>query len=146
MKEKSDVFLIGLGSKLGSEVRTAKEIAKRFNKKTEDVLKNGVTKLFSLSKEEDIIDFTFWLVIDLLEKTKIDLGEIRGVFGSNNNTAKFLMPSFTACVANELGLQNVICDQIGLGCSGGLQALRNAYNQAIVDAIDGKFGYYLVVA
>ena len=39
MKEKSDVFLIGLGSKLGSEVRTAKEIAKRFNKKTEDVLK-----------------------------------------------------------------------------------------------------------
>ena len=105
-----------------------------------------MTKLFSLSKEEDIIDFTFWLVIDLLEKTKIDLGEIRGVFGSNNNTAKFLMPSFTACVANELGLQNVICDQIGLGCSGGLQALRNAYNQAIVDAIDGKFGYYLVVA
>ena len=56
------------------------------------------------------------------------------------------MPSFTACVANELGLQSVICDQIGLGCSGGLQALRNAYNQAIVDAIDGKFGYYLVVA
>lgn len=146
MKEKPDVFLIGLGSKLGSEVRTAEEIAEKFSKKTEAVLRNGVTKLFSLSKEEDLIDFTSRLVIDLLQKTKIELSEIRGVFGSNNTTAKFLMPSFIACVANELGLRNVICDPIGLGCSGGLQALRSAYNQAIVDSIDGKFGYYLVVA
>ena len=42
-------------------------------------------------------------------------------------------------------LKNIICDHIGLGCSGGLQALRNAYNQAIVDYTAGKIGYYLVI-
>lgn|SRR3989338_442790 len=145
MESNFKISLIGLNSGHGHEVKNAEEIANKFSKKSEDVFRNGVTKLYFLSKQENLIDFTSQITSDLLQKLGIDLSKIKGVFGSNNQTADFLIPAFTACVSNKLGLRNVICDQVGLGCSGGLQALRNAYNQAVVDSMNGILGYYLVV-
>lgn len=139
------ISIIGLDSKIGSDVKTAELISGYFNKKPEDVTKNGVTKLCYLLKNEDILKFAWRTAEDLIVKSEIDRLKIRGVFGSSNYTAKFLIPSFTACCAKELRLKNVVCDQIGLGCAGGLQALRNCHNQAVVDFIEGKIGYYLVV-
>jgi 3-oxoacyl-[acyl-carrier-protein] synthase-3 len=36
-------------------------------------------------------------------------------------------------------------DHVGIGCCGGLQAMRNAHNQLVVDALHGRTGHALVV-
>lgn len=145
MNPRFKISLIALNTKLGSQERTAAQIAGKFNVDAEKITKNGITKLYSLSEQEDLVNFTSQVGIELLHKSEIDLLKIKGIFGSNNLTARLLMPSFTACVANRLGLRNICCDHVGLGCSGGLQALKIAYNQAVIDYLVGEIGYYLVV-
>lgn len=140
----SKVFIIGLSCQLGSKVTTVEEIAKRFGTTAEEVQrKSGITKLYSLDEHEDIVDMTVACAKRVLDHNNIRLDQVNGIFGSSNPTTATLMPTFTVQVASQLGLKNVIADQIGIGCCGGLQALRNAYNQLMIDK---KWGYYLVVA
>lgn len=145
MNPEFKISLIGINTKLGSQEETSTQIAEKFNVDVEKVTRNGITKLYSLSEKEDLVNLTSQVASDLFQKLKIDLLKIRGIFGSSNLTVKLLMPAFIACVANRLGLRNICCDQVGLGCSGGLQALKIAHNQAVIDYLDGKIGYYLVI-
>jgi 3-oxoacyl-[acyl-carrier-protein] synthase-3 len=72
-------------------------------------------------------------------------GDLRGVFGSSNPTADDLLPTFTAATAAAMGLENILVDNVGIGCCGGLQAIRAAYSQLVVDALRGRTGHALVV-
>lgn len=145
MNPEFKISLIALNTKLGSQEETSVQIAGKFKVAVEKVTRNGITKLYSLSEQEELVDFTFQVGIELLHEAEIDIKEIKGIFGSSNLTAKFLMPTFIACIANRLGLRSIYCDQVGLGCSGGLQALKIAYNQAVIDYLKGEIGYYLVI-
>lgn len=136
-------LIIGLDCKLGSKIITAEEIAERFGKTTAEIeKKSGITKLHLLNETENIIDMTVECAKRILHHKNVSLSQIDGIFGSSNPTMDTLIPSFTAQVTVKLGLKDVITDQIGLGCCGGLQALRNAHNQLLVDQ---KESYYLVV-
>lgn len=141
---KVKISLIGLNSKVGEDMKSADEISINFNKKPESVTINGVTKLYYFSKKEDLVRLACYITEYLIDRLGVDRLKIRGVFGSSTYTSKFLVPSFAVSYAHELGLRNIICDQIGLGCSGGLQALRNCCNQAAIDFMGNKIGYYLV--
>jgi 3-oxoacyl-[acyl-carrier-protein] synthase III len=44
-----------------------------------------------------------------------------------------------------MGLANILVDHVGIGCCGGLQAIRAAYSQLVVDAMRGRIGHALVV-
>jgi len=135
--------IIGLGNQLGSKIVTVEDIAKHFNQTPEEIQeKSGITKLYLLDENEDMVDMTVECAKRVLLHTNIDINQIDGIFGSANPTMDTLIPTFTTQVAVRLGLKNVIADHIGLGCCGGLQALRNARNQLLAD---NKISYYLVV-
>lgn len=136
-------LIIGLTGRLGSKVVTVADIATQFGKTPAEIQKkSGITKLHFLADNEDMIGITVACAKRLLYHNNIRIDQIDGIFGSSNPTMKTLIPTYTLQVAKRLGLKNVIADHIGLGCCGGLQALRNAHNQLLVDH---KISYYLVV-
>lgn len=136
--------IIRLATELGNRRIPMEEIAGRFNRRAEVVTaKNGVTALYAFDESQDVVGVAVRVCERALGNLPKDV--VTGIFGTSNFTGPTLMPSFTATVAHKLGLRNVICDHIGLGCAGGMQALRNAYNQLAVDTFKGKESYYLVV-
>jgi 3-oxoacyl-[acyl-carrier-protein] synthase III len=108
--------------------------------------KTGVTGLCRLAEGESLVDLAQRCAEVVLAHAGVALGEVRGVFGSSNPTGEDLIPTFTATFAQALGLREVIVDHVGIGCCGGLQALRNAHNQLVVDGIEGRASHCLVVA
>ncbi len=145
MKTKKSEFtisIVGIGTELGSEVRTAEELGKRFSLTADDVTsKTGVTQLLFSKITLESLGFRA-----IKKIPQLDLSRVSGIFGSSNPTGTYLMPTPTAAIAAKLGLCPVIVDHIGLGCAGGLQALRNTYNQLAIDTLKNKISYYIVWA
>jgi 3-oxoacyl-[acyl-carrier-protein] synthase III len=56
------------------------------------------------------------------------------------------MPGYASLVATQLGFRNILADQVGMGCGGGLQALRATYDRLVVDAVRGAKSSYLTIA
>lgn len=139
------IKLIGIEYSMGSIKSSASAIANSFNLKEKDVLRNGPLALYKFSSEEEPVSVTAEMVTKLLKRKGVPLSKIDGIFGVNNFTSETIMPSYTVAVAKELGLQNVIADQVGLGCGGIGQVFRAVFNQLRVDTLDGKISYYLVV-
>ncbi len=143
---KAKIRLVALATQLGSRKISGAELAQRFNTTAQAIEKLcGVKQLFHLAPTEDIISMTVEAARKCLDHLDLLPGQINGIFGASNYTTASLMPTFTATVAAELGLTNVIVDQIGIGCGGGLQAMRAAYNQLRVDTQEGKTSCYMVV-
>lgn len=144
--KKNDYFPVYLGyltTSLGNIPISIEDIGKSFDLKKEDITsKTGVTKLFRLN--ESIVESAVEVGRQILQGIK---KEVKGIFASCNLTSSdFLMPSFATSVAAQIPLKNVVADSIGIGCAGGLQSLRNAYNQLITDYItNNEIGSYLVI-
>lgn len=140
------IFLAGIATKLGNEVVTVAQIADHFNIKVEEVTrKSGITTLRRFDHGQTLVATMAHTVHRLLNSVGVDVSKITGIFGSSSFTSATLMPSFTAHAAYEVGLRDVICDHVGLGCGGGLQAFKSAFNQLVVDASEGRVGRYIVV-
>lgn len=139
------IHLIGLATELGRVRIPMGDITRRFRIKPEIVTrKNGITALYAFDESQDVIDVAVRVCQRALQKLPKNK-KVSGIFGASNFTGPTLMPSFTATVAHKLKLRDVVCDHVGLGCAGGIQALRNAYNQLAVDSYHGKTTYYLII-
>lgn len=141
------IKIIGIDCQLGSKEISLSDIANRFGITPEKITKkSGITKLYALSESESLLSIGVDCVERLLENKKIKKTKVSGIFGITNLSTETIIPTFTTQLASTLGFRNIIADQIGLGCVGGIQALKNAYNQLFVDEMQGKISYYLVVA
>lgn len=141
------VALIGLAGVTGSRLLSCAELGARFDLSPEKIVdKTGVTGLRRLACGESLIDLARAAGSAVLARAGVPHRAVTAVFGSSNPTADDLLPTFTAAAAHALGFNNLIVDHVGIGCCGGLQALRNAWNQLTVDALDGRIGYALVIA
>jgi 3-oxoacyl-[acyl-carrier-protein] synthase-3 len=140
------VSLIGLAGRLGSASISVEELGARLDLAPDRIReKTGVTALRRFAEGESPVEIARQLSLELLACAGIERGDVRGVFGSANPTADDLLPTFTAVAAHAIGLTRVIVDHVGVGCCGGLQALRNAHNQLVVDALSGRRSHCLVV-
>jgi len=141
------IFLAKIGGKVGSVEVTAEELGEKFGTKPRAIqATTGVTKLFRFGPDESLVGISVMVARDVLARAGLDLGRVDGVFASSNPTTKTLMPGYATQVASELGLRYVLADQIGMGCGGGMQALRAAYDRLVVDSLHGKTSNYLVFA
>jgi 3-oxoacyl-[acyl-carrier-protein] synthase-3 len=132
-----NIHIMSLANQLGSRVKLL-DVDLQFMA--------GTTKLFSFSPDEDVVEIACRLAERILNQHNIALSQISGVFGSSNASFETLLPTLTTVFASRLGLRKVIADHIGLGCAGGVQSLRNCYNQLCVDFMQGKQdSYYLVI-
>ena len=123
-------------------------IGRRFHREPDKLKRlTGISNLRKFDKSKgDIVDRLVSLIDDILEKNALSRTDIKGVFGSGNHVAATLMPTFTTMVAIQAGFQNIISDHVGIGCAGGVQAVRNAYNQLIADSYNlNNPSYYLVI-
>jgi 3-oxoacyl-[acyl-carrier-protein] synthase-3 len=138
---------VALAGAVGQRVLTVDELAARFDLTPERITaKTGITGLRRLGPGESLVDLARELARTVLAETGVAVEDVRGVFGSSNPTWDDLLPTFTASCANAIGLRHVIVDHVGIGCCGGLQAMRSAYNQLVVDGLDGRVSHCLVVA
>lgn len=141
------VALVGLVGVTGSRHLSCAELGARFDLDPAKIVeKTGVTGLQRLDRGESLIELARRAGSAVLERAGVPRRAVTAVFGSSNPTAEDLLPTFTAAAAHALGLSDVIVDHVGIGCCGGLQALRNAWNQLTVDALDGRVGHALVIA
>jgi 3-oxoacyl-[acyl-carrier-protein] synthase III len=141
-----DVWLAGLSTAVGSLTLSLDELARRFDLPAEKIQgKCGITGLRRLGPDESLVGMARDAGLRVLRRCGVRPGELRGVFGSSNPTADDLLPTFTAATAAAMGLENVVVDQVGIGCCGGLQAIRAAYRHLVVDALRGRTGHALVV-
>jgi 3-oxoacyl-[acyl-carrier-protein] synthase-3 len=144
---KPSVTLVGLGGAVGEHTITLDELATRFGLPPERITaRTGVTALRRFGPRQSTVRIACSLARSLLEHADLPVSAVRGVFGSSNPTGDNLLPTWTASVANALGLRDVIVDHVGIGCCGVLQAMRCAYNQLVVDALDGHVSHCLVVS
>jgi 3-oxoacyl-[acyl-carrier-protein] synthase-3 len=126
---------------------TLGDLAERFGLTPSKITdKTGVTGLRRLGAGESLVGLAGGLARQVLEAAGASAGDVRGVFGSSNPTGENLLPTFTASVSAAIGLREVIVDHVGIGCCGGLQAMRNAYNQLVVDGLGGRVSQCLVIA
>jgi len=140
------VSIVGLCGAIGSDTISLEQLSEHFRIPMEKIHeKTGISCLRRFSSKESLVGITSDVAMHVLKHCGIGLGDISGVYGSSNLTSETVVPSFAVTVAQRIGLRHVIADQIGLGCSGGIQALQAAYNQLVVDAMTGKTTYYLVV-
>ena len=145
--EKPPVYIIGLAGEVGALETTAEQLGKRFNLSGEEVTKKtGVTKLHRFGTPNGLVMASCSVARRVITNTFTPLDQISGIFGSSNCTTETLMPGYATQVAAKFGLTHVLADQVGMGCGGSLQALRAAHDRLIVDALDGKTSWYLVVA
>lgn len=137
--------MFGLDGCVGAKKVSARQIGKKFQLKEHEVTaKTGITNLYRFGKNESLVKKTAQICLRLTHFHNISLKSIDGIFGSSNPTTETLMPNYTTSVAQALGLTHIISDQIGMGCGGGLQALRAAYNQLVLRTLQGKQATYLV--
>ena len=142
----AQISLIALASNLGSLIIPASELESTFSLAAGDVgKKTGVTNLFRLSASESLEQLTVKSALKALRIAGLTVKDLRGVFGSSNPTTNTLMPSYTVKVAQMLGCESIIVDHVGMGCGGALQAMRNAYNQLVVDSLMGITSNYLII-
>jgi 3-oxoacyl-[acyl-carrier-protein] synthase-3 len=143
----SPVTVVAVAGATGLGVLTVAELARRFDLAPEKIAeKTGTTVLRRFESAESIVAVARDLALRLLDENQLRKADIRGVFGSSNPTTEYLLPTFTAAVAHAIGLSHVIVDHVGIGCCGGIQAMRNAHNQLVVDALEGRTSHCLVVA
>jgi 3-oxoacyl-[acyl-carrier-protein] synthase-3 len=140
------VFLAGLAGRVGSTTLTLEQLSARYDlSETKIEEKTGITGLRRFAPGESMVELARDLALEVLARSGAALGDVRAVFGSSNPTADDLLPSFTVAAAHAIGLRDVIADNVGIGCAGALISLRNAYNQLLVDALDGRVGHALVI-
>lgn len=141
------VYIIGIGGKIGSTEITAQELGTRFSLSADEITqKTGITKLYRFGSDQTLVDVSRRVAQGVMLKWQLGKENINGVFASSNCTTETILPGYATQVAAALGLTQVLADQVGMGCGGSLQALRTAYDRLVVETIEGKTGYYLVIA
>jgi 3-oxoacyl-[acyl-carrier-protein] synthase-3 len=142
-----EISIVGAAHRLGSLTVKASEIETLFEREPGTIFGlSGVSQLHKISPDEDLVSLSAEACIEALERVKLPLERITGIFTSCNPTTDYLIPSLAPLVAARLGLSHLTACNIGMGCAGGVQALQAAYNQLVVDSVNGKTSYYLVVA
>ena len=146
--EMPPVYIVGLHGAVGSKRISAKELGARFSLTSEQVTqKTGVTNLYRFSENETLVSVSTQVTKKLLDKHLPNGRKIKGIIASSNTTIETLLPGYATTVGAALGFKNIIADQVGMGCGGGMQALRVAYDRLVVEAMEGKpSSYFLVLA
>jgi len=143
-----DVQIIDISYTVGEIKLDSEDIAKKFKLDPEKLNKlTGISilRLFDKSKG-NIVDRLVHLIEETLTRNSLKKSDISGIFGSSNQIGATLMPTVTTTVAVKAGFKNIIPDHVGIGCAGGVQAVRAAYNQIHQDLRDfGESSYYLVI-
>jgi 3-oxoacyl-[acyl-carrier-protein] synthase-3 len=141
------IRLLGTSHRLGAEVVHAETIENHFQREPGTIAAlSGVTRLHRIGPGESLVSLSRDAALDVLEKCGVSLSQVTGIFSSCNPTTDYLIPSLAPMVASALELTHLQACNIGMGCAGGVQALQAAYNQTVVDTLNKKISYYLVVA
>ncbi len=137
--------IISLAYRLGKSVRTS-DVEKGLGLDEGFIkAKTGIETLHYFENSEDFLQNCIEAISDACSKAGIRTSEIGGVYAVGNMT-DYVCPTLSTQLVQRLGLQNVVSDSVGLGCCGGIQALKSANNQLVVDSLEGKTAFYVVVA
>jgi 3-oxoacyl-[acyl-carrier-protein] synthase III len=151
-----NVYITGLGTRLGSKIVTIEEIFKNIPKEGGEVLtekemkglkrRSGINQIHRFSETENLRDVALDVARQVVGFSKISVAEVSGVYSSTaSNSGDYDMPSLARILGQDLGLQEFRALPIGIGCVGGLDALLHASLQLTEDTKRGKIASYLVV-
>lgn len=107
--------------------------------------KTGIEALHYFDDSEGFLQNCVEAVQDACAKAGILVSDLGGVYAVGNTT-DYVCPTLATQIVQRLGLQNVVSDSVGLGCCGGIQALKTANNQLLADSLEGEKVFYVVLA
>lgn len=138
--------LVGLSTRLGSKVVMPQEIADRFGKPLRRVERCGISALHRFSGDESLEDFATDTTIEAVSKAGIYLRDIGGIYASvGGPNTEYLMPGLARVVGKKLEVKEIPMITLGMGCVGGIQVLQTAYNQLVLDSLEGRTGNYVII-
>ena len=145
----NDIKIIDIQYEVGEEEETLADIAEKFNlglKRFQTLKRVGIERIFKFDQQKSgLKKHLVNLVQRILEKNKLRLSEISGIFGSGNPVGEYLVPNLTTVIGYEAGLRNISSKEIGQGCAGGIQVIESAYSQLRSDSLDGIDSIYIVM-
>ena len=145
-----DVYIRGIGSKLGSNEVAIEDVARQFQL-TAAELKNlrrkcGPNRLFKCADGERIEDCAAEACRLAVRNAGLTLSDVDGIYASTGGPiSEYMLPDLPRTIAQDLGLADIDTVEVSMGCVGGIDCMLAASHRLIVDRLKGRTSHYLVV-
>lgn len=138
------INLHSLSSRTGDEIKTDSLESKLGLDKGFIARKTGIEALKRFEGDEAFMGACEGSIRSTLQIADLSLQDIDGIFAVNNSTA-YIAPTLSVRMVERLGLSDLLTQDVGLGCAGGLQAMQAGYNQLLGDTMRGKQRNYILL-
>ena len=145
-----NVYITGIGSKLGSMEVSIEDIARRFQLTSAQLRKLqrkcGTTRLYDCSADESIEHCALEACQVALKNASLSPGDVAGIYASTGGpVTEHMLPDLPRTLAQHLGLGDIDTVGMSMGCVGGIDCMVAVRDRLIVDTLEGRSARYLVV-
>lgn len=144
------VYIIGIGSKLGSTEVSLEDVARRFRLTTAQLnnlrRKCGPTRLHKCASDEHIEDCAVQACRIALQNAALSPKDVTGIYASTGGpVCEYVLPDLPRTIALKLGLGDIDTIGMSMGCVGGIDCMLAACHRLIVDRLKGRTSHYIIV-
>jgi len=145
-----DVYISGVGTRLGSDEVSLEEIGQRFGLSGGEIQKLkrkcGTSRLFKCGPGESVEQCALQACQTAMNNAKLAPEDISGIYASTGGpVSEYALPDLPRILAMKLGMDEVDTIGVSMGCVGGIDCILAARNRLIVDRLEGRTTNYLVV-
>jgi 3-oxoacyl-[acyl-carrier-protein] synthase-3 len=146
----ADVYITGIGTRLGSRKVTVEQIGERLNASPRELerlrRKCGTTVLYRFQEDESFEACAVEACRIAMRHAGIAFEDVSGIYSSTGGpVTEYLVPDVARILADRMGIANIDTVGVSMGCVGGLDCVIAAGNRLVVDRHEGKTGHYLIV-
>ena len=145
-----EVFLTGIGTRLGASEVPLEEIGRRFSLSGKELArlkrKCGPERLYHIGDGQTLEQCAVEACRRAMSSAALAPEQVSGIYVSTGGpVAEYALPDLARVLALKMGLDEIDTVPISMGCVGGIDGLLAARNRLIVDSLEGNEANYLVV-
>ena len=145
-----DVYITGVGTRLGSTQVSLEEIGERFKLSGAQVRKLerkcGPRRLYKYARGENVEQCAMEACRMAMRNAALSPEDISGIYASTGGpVSEYALPDLARILALRMELNEIDTIGISMGCVGGIDCILAARNRLIVDSLEGRPANYLVV-
>ena len=145
-----DVYITGIGSRLGSTEVLLEDVARQFQITSAQLSKLrrkcGPTRLHKCAGDEQIEDCAVEACRIALHNAALSPKDVTGIYASTGGpVGEYVLPDLPRSISLKLDLGDVDTIGMSMGCVGGIDCMLAAYHRLIVDRLKGRTAHYLIV-
>lgn len=145
-----DVYITGIGTKLGSEEVSLQQIGRRFALTAAQLKqlrrKCGPIRLYRCAPDESVEDCAVQACQTAMCNAALSASDVTGIYASTGGpVGEYVLPDLPRTLALKLGMGDLDTIGMSMGCVGGVDCMLAASHRLIVDSLEGRTASYLIV-